>query len=132
MVRKIGIEGNMKESEFEQQIKKYEDMMFGLKLYQETSPKSVQRLQKMSYKNMKRQGEKALREAKSILLGIKRGKDVEDRIMCFEWPVILDDMRFRIDVMLQSYNSIFPDTQKDKSLSEQEIIALRNEAMKRI
>ncbi len=122
----------MEESEFEQQIKEYEDMMFGLTLYQETSPERVQRLQKMSYKNIKRRGEKALREAKSILLDIKRGKDVQDRIMCFEWPIIIDDMRFRIGVMLQSYNSIFPDRPKDKSLSEQEIIALRNEAINRI
>jgi len=122
----------MEESEFEQQIKEYEDMMFGLTLYQETSPKWVQRLQKESYKNIKSRGEKALREAKEILLYVKRCKDVQDRIMCFEWPIIIDDMRFRIDVMLQSYNSIFPDRPKDKSLSEKEIIALRNEAMNRI
>jgi hypothetical protein len=122
----------MEKSEFEQQIKEYEDMMFGLTLYQETSPKCVQQLQKMSYKNIKRRGDKALREAKNILLDIKRSKDVQDRIMCFEWPIIVDDMRFRIDVMLQSYNSIFPDRPKDKSLSEQEIITLRNEAMNRI
>jgi hypothetical protein len=122
----------MEESEFEQQIIEYEDMMFGLTLYQETSPKWVQRLQKKSYKNIKIRGEKALREAKNILLDIKRGKDIQERIMCFEWPIIIDDMRFRIDVMLQSYNSIFPDRPKDKSLSEQEMIALRNEAMNRI
>lgn len=122
----------MEESEFEQQIIEYEDMMFGLTLYQETSPKWVQRLQKKSYKNIKIRGEKALREAKNILLDIKRGKDIQERIMCFEWPIIIDDMRFRIDVMLQSYNSIFPYRPKDKSLSEQEMIALRNEAMNRI
>ncbi len=122
----------MVESEFEQQIKEYEDMMFGLTLYQETSPKWVKRLQKMSYKNIKRRGEKALKEAKSILSDIKRGKAVQDRIMCFEWPIITDDMKFRIDVMLQSYNSVFPNRPKEKSLSEQEIIALRNEAMNRI
>lgn len=122
----------MTESEFEQQIKEYEDMMFGLTLYQETSPKWVKRLQKMSYKNIKRRGEKALEEAKSILKDIKRGKAVKDRIMRFEWPIITDDMKVRIDVMLNSYNSIFPGRPKEKSLSEQEIIDLRNEAMNRI
>jgi len=119
-------------SEFKQKIEEYEDIMFGLKLYQETSPKWVQRLQKISYKNIKRRGEISIREAKNILLDIKRGKDVQDRITCFEWPIIIDDMKFRIDVMLQSYNIIFPGRPKDKSLSEQELIALRNEAMNRI
>ena len=33
----------MAEEEFEQQIKEYEDTMFGLMLYQETSPEMVRK-----------------------------------------------------------------------------------------
>jgi len=122
----------MVHTEFEQQIRDYENMMFGLVLYQETSPKWVQKLQKTSYKNMKRRGEKALKEAKSILSDTKQDKDVQDRIMCFEWPIILDDMRFRIEVMLQCYKELYPERPREKSLSEEEIVSLRNEAMNKI
>ena len=118
----------MDESEFEQQIREYEDMMFGLMLYQHTSPKRVQVLQQTSYKNMKTRGEKAIEEARNILSDIKQRKDVQDRIMCFEWPIILDDMRFRIEVMLQCYEELYPERRREISLSEEEIIALRNVA----
>jgi len=98
-------------------------------LYQETSPKWIRKLQKISYKNMKRRGEKALKQAKNMLSDIKQGKDVQDRIMCFEWPIIMDDMRFRIEVMLQCYEELYPERPRERSLSKEEIIALRNEAM---
>lgn len=117
---------------FEKEIKTYEDMMFGLMLYQETSPKGVQQLQKKLYKNMKKRGEKALKEAKSILLDVRRGKTVQDRIVCFEWPIILDDMRFRIEVMLQCYEELYPERPRDRSLSKEEIVTLRNAAINKI
>lgn len=63
---------------------------------------------------------------------MKQGKDVQDRIMCFEFPIILDDMRFRIEIMLQSYEELYPERQREMKLSEKEITALRNEAMSRI
>ena len=122
----------MSETEFEQQIKEYEDMMFGFMLYQETSPEWVKKAQEWHYKNIKRRGEKALKEAKSILSNIKANKTVQDKIKIFEWPIIIDEMRFRIEVMLESYKSLFPQRPRNKSLSEEEIIALRNDTMKRI
>ena len=121
----------MDKSKFEQQIKEYEDIMFGLMLYQQTSPKWVQLVQQTSYKNMRRRGKQAIEEAKSILSAMKQGKDVQDRIMCFEFPIILDDMRFRIEIMLQSYEELYPERQREMKLSEKEITALRNEAMSR-
>ena len=65
-------------------------------------------------------------------MAMKQGKDVQDRIMCFEFPIILDDMRFRIEIMLQSYEELYPERQREMKLSEKEITALRNEAMSRI
>jgi hypothetical protein len=122
----------MANTEFKQQIREYENIMFGLMLYQETSPKWVRKLQKISYKNMKRRGEKALKQAKNMLSDIKQGKDVQDRIMCFEWPIIMDDMQFRIEVMLQCYEELYPERPRERSLSKEEIIALRNKAMDKL
>ena len=59
---------NISECEFERQIKEYEDTMFGLMLYQETSPKWIQFLQNKSYDNMKRRGKEALKKAKDIFI----------------------------------------------------------------
>ena len=122
----------MAEAEFEQQIKEYEDIMFGLMLYQETSPELVKRAQEGHYENMKQRGEIALKEARGMLSDIKAGKALQDKVKFFEWPVITDDMQFRIDVMLKSYKSLFPDRPREESLSEEEINALQNDAMKRI
>ncbi len=122
----------MTEKEFEQEIKEYEDTMFGLKLYQESSPEWVRKAQEWHYNNIKRRGENALKEARSILSDIEAGKNIQAKIKCFEWPMIIKDMRFRIDVMLGSYKSLFPERPREKSLSEEEIIALQNDAMKRI
>lgn len=119
-------------TKFEEQIKTYEDMMFGLILYQETSPKPVQLLQKISYKNMKRRGDKAIEESKSILSDAKQGMNVDDRIECFEWPVILADMKYRIDVLLKCYEKLFPESSREQTLSKQEKIALRNEVINNI
>lgn len=122
----------MANTEFKQQIREYENIMFGLMLYQETSPKWVRKLQKISYKNMKRRGEKALKQAKNMLSDIKQGKDVQDRIMCFEWPIIMDDLRFRIEVMLQCYEELYPERPRERNLAKEEIIALRNKAMDKL
>ncbi len=122
----------MAEVEFEQQIKEYEDIMFGLLLYQETSPELVRKAQEGHYENMKQRGGKALKEARGILSDIRAGKALQDKVKFFEWPVITDDMQFRIDVMLKSYKSLFPDKPREEKLSREEIIALQNDAMKRI
>lgn len=117
---------------FEKKINAYDDAMFGLMLYQETSPEWAKKPQEWHYKKMKRRGEKALKKAKNLLSDIKAGKNVQDKIKTFEWPIITDEMQFRIDVMLKSYKSLFPDRLHDKSLSEKETLALQNDAMKRI
>ena len=78
----------MVEEKFEQQIKEYKDIMFGLMLYQETSPEVVKKAQESHYNNMKRRGEGALKEAKNILSDIKAGKAIQDKIKLFEWPII--------------------------------------------
>ncbi len=122
----------MDEDEFERQIKEYEDMMFGLMLYQETSPEWAKKAQEWHYKNMKRRGEAALKEAKSLQLNMKAEKTIQGKIKFFEWPIILKEMRFRIDVMLASYKSLFPERPREKSLSKEEKNALQNDAMKRI
>lgn len=114
---------------FEEEIKTYEDMMFGLMLYQETSPKPIQLLQRISYKNMKRRGKKAIERAKSILKDAKEGRRIDDRIKSFEWPIILEDMKYRIDILLECYEKLFPRRPREKTLSKEEIIALRNEAI---
>ena len=81
---------------------------------------------------MRKRGKKAIKEAKSILSDEKQGILIQDRIMCFEWPIITDDMRFRIEVMLQCYEELYPKKPRERTLSEDEIVALRNEAMNKI
>jgi hypothetical protein len=81
---------------------------------------------------MKRRGDKAIEEAKSILSDAKQGMNVDDRIGCFEWPVILEDMKYRIDALLKCYEELFPERSREKSLSKQEAIALRNEVINNI
>jgi hypothetical protein len=117
---------------FEKEIRAYEDTMFGLMLYHETAPKWVNTLQKISYKNMKRRGEKALKEARNILSDAKQGKPAKYAMPFFEFPIILDDMKSRIDVLLQCYEELYPERPRDRSLSKEEMIALRNEAMNKI
>lgn len=117
---------------FEKEIRAYEDTMFGLMLYHETAPKWANTLQKISYKNIKRRGEKALKEARSILSDAKQGKPAKYAIPLFEFPRILDDMKFRIEVLFQCYEELYPERPRDRSLSKEEIIALRNEAMNKI
>ena len=116
--------------EFEQQIKDFEDRIFGLRLYQETSPGWVKKAQEASYNNIVRRETKALEDAKTILEKAKNGIDVKSEINTFEFPIIIEEMRFRVDVMLKSYNNLFPDRPRDKKLSETEILALQDEAMK--
>ena len=122
----------MAEEKFEQQIKEYEDIMFGLMLYQETSPEFAKKAQESHYNNMKRRGEGALKEAKNILSDIKAGRAIQDKIKLFEWPIIIDEMQFRINIMLESYKSLFPDRPREEELTEEEKITLQNDAMKRI
>ena len=117
---------------FEKEIRAYEDTMFGLMLYQETSPEWAKKPQEWHYKNMKRRGEKALKEARSILSDAKQGKPAKYAIPFFEFPIILDDMKFRIEVLFQCYEELYPERPHDRSLSKKEIIALRNEAMNKI
>lgn len=53
--------------------------MFGVMLYQQTTPKLIQIIQKISYDNMRRRGEDAIQKAKSILntLSEKKGEKVK-------------------------------------------------------
>lgn len=122
----------MQESEFEKQTKEYEDKMFGLMLYQETSPEWVKKLQETSYKNIKRRGEKALKKAKSILSDMRQGKTIQNQIDYFEWPIIIDEMRFRIDLLLSCYQELFPERPKEKPLEQEEIVALNIKVMSKL
>ena len=122
----------MTEGEFEQQIKGLEDRMFGLMLYQETSPGWVKKAQEASFNNIISRETKAIEDARKILEKAKSGIDVSFEINTFEFPIIIDEMKFRIDVMIKSYNSLFPDRPHNKRLSEKELLALQNDAMKRI
>ena len=117
---------------FENDIETYKNMMFGLMLYQETAPKPIQVLQKISYKNMSKRGEKAIRRAKEILEDAKEGKKIQEEIETFEWPIILENMKFRIDIMLECYEELFPGRTREKALSQEEVVALRNQVMKRV
>ena len=62
----------MDRAKFQHQIKEYEDIMFGLMLYQQTSPKWVQLAQQTSYKNMKRRGQEAIEEARQKKGNLRR------------------------------------------------------------
>lgn len=116
---------------FAEETERYEDCMFGLMLYQETAPQPIRLVQSISYKNMRRRGDRALEEARKILADGKAGKDVSSRIQSFEWPVLLEDMRYRIEILLACYADLFPDRPREKRLSRDEVIALRNAAVRR-
>ena len=61
----------------EKDIEEYEKLMFGVMLYQQTTPKLIQIIQKISYDNMRRRGEDAIQKAKSILNTLKKQKKGE-------------------------------------------------------
>jgi len=119
-------------SNFVKEVKEYENIIFGLTLYQETSPKWVQEKQKESYTNMKRRGNQAIYRAKHILKEAKKGKVVQDNIESFQWPIILEDMKYRIDILLECYERLFPGRSRERALSREEIILLRNEVINSI
>ena len=117
---------------FRQEVRAYEDTMFGLDLYQGTSPTFVRELQASSYRSMRARGDAALERAKAILDEASQGQDVEGEIAVFEWPLITSDMQLRIDILLQCYYDLFPARPREVPLTEDEARALRDEAVERM
>ncbi len=117
--------------EFEQEIRRYEDMMFGLRLYQETSPKFTQYLQRRSYERIEVRGQRAIGQAKVILDDANRGQNVERRIESFAWPTIFEDVKRRFEILVERYDELFPRRPRSEPLSREEIALLREAAVNR-
>jgi len=115
--------------EFESEIKSFEEHLFGITLYYDTTPKLLRWSQKSSYNNITRRIQRALSDAKNLLNEVQKGSKPPTHLQKFNWPTRWRPMEDRIELLLKAYKITFFDRPMTR-LSKSEIKKLRNTVMK--
>jgi hypothetical protein len=116
--------------EFEAAIKKHENQLFGIYLFNEgieslySHDKGILETTAYHYKQTIERGEKAIAEAGLLLKEVKDAKKDIRALKNFEFPPILgpglDEMTQRATLLVQVYEKIFPNRPREKPLTATE------------
>ena len=115
--------------EFGSDIQRYKDYLFGLYLFQASSPRLIRWMQKGAYKRTFARVKAAIENAETLLGAVERGKAPASQLALFDWPPWTPSVEERIQTMLQVYATAFPSRPR-KRLTKQEAAWLR-EGVKR-
>ncbi|MBA3065318.1 hypothetical protein KJ633_02370 [bacterium] len=123
-------------TDFETAIKKYENHLFGIRLFNEgikrlySWHKGLVDSNEGSFRNIMDRGEEALSEAKNLLENIKNRKE-DIKVIKFKFPVILDEMTQRATLLIETYEKLFPGRPKNIPLTPEENEILMKEVIKK-
>jgi len=127
---------------FEKKIKDYKDELFGVKLFCEGTKilwadSYLERINfKQHYENIMKRGENIINEAEKILNEIKASNDInkikeitfpllENELM----PLVNPDGIPRLKLLLETYNELFPERDREISLTEEEYKLIMNKVI---
>ena len=114
--------------QFKSKIKEQEDILFGIKLYNENIDllydKETAYQANQHHKNIKQRGEESIIQAKELLEEVRKSSDMFEYLLMFEFPPAhglgLDEMTERAKILVETYDELFPERPREKSLAEDE------------
>lgn len=127
---------------FEKKIKDYKDELFGVKLFYEGTKilwadSYLERINfEQHYENIMKRGESIVNKTEKILNEIKASNDInkikevtfpllENELM----PLVNPDGIPRLKLLLETYNELFPERDREISLTEEEYKLIMNEVI---
>ena len=127
---------------FEKKIKDYKDELFGVKLFYEGTKilwadSYLERINfEQHYENIMKRGENIINKAEKILNEIKASNNInkikevtfpllENELM----PLVNPDGIPRLKLLLETYNELFPERDREISLTEEEYKLIMNEVI---
>jgi len=126
--------------DFEVAIKRHEDQLFGIRLFNEgikdlySYDRNILDTTNYHFKNIMERGQKAISEAKELWEKVKSGEEDIKALKKFEFPPIqgpgLDEMTQRATLLVKAYEKLFPSRPREASLTPEERKKLMEEALK--
>lgn len=126
--------------DFEVAIKRHEDQLFGIRLFNEgikdlySYDRNILDTTNYHFKNIMERGQKAISEAKELLKKVKSGEGNIKVLKKFEFPPIhgpgLDEMTQRATLLVKAYEKLFPSRPREASLTQEERKKLKEEALR--
>jgi len=117
---------------FEEQIRIQRDQLFGISLFSQgleviySGQSEVLEMNRQSSQNITERAESAISAAESLLRQAKADLSSPRQLMCFRFPPIsgnpmLDQMTQRAQILVRTYEQMFPDRPRSEPLSREEI-----------
>ena len=126
-------------SQFEERIQMQKEQFFGISLYfrgielmYSEQPEIIQ-MNKQSFENIKERTEDSIVAAESLLLEVERNPSKVKELKRFKFPPtsghsVLDQMTERVEIILRTYEHLFPGRSKSQQLNQEELMQLMMEA----
>ncbi|MDO9566455.1 MAG: hypothetical protein Q7J15_06925 [Candidatus Desulfaltia sp.] len=130
-------------SRFEKMIQMQKEQLFGISLYfrgielmYSEQPEIIQ-MNLQSFVNIRERTEDSIAAAESLLLEVKRDPSKAKKLKGFKFPPttghpMLDQMTERVEIILRTYEQLFPGRSKSQSLNQEELMKLMMEASKQL
>jgi len=125
--------------DFESAIKKYENQLFGIRLFAEgikllySHDKKTLDTNHHHFKNIMQRGENTISQAKELLEKAKNRTENVKVLKDFQFPPVhgpgLDEMTQRATLLVQAYEKLFPDRPRDMPLTAEEHEKLMQETL---
>ncbi len=128
---------------FDEMIRLHQDQLFGITLYFQgielmySGQPEICEMNRQSFQNIKDRAENAIAAAKSLLQQARENPPKVKELMRFTFPPIrgnpmLDQMTHRAQILVQTYERMFPGRARSQPLSQDELKSLMMEASNQI
>jgi len=130
-------------TQFEESIQLQKDHLFGLSLYfhgvelmYSDQPEIIE-MNRKSFDNIGERTEESIRKAESLLIEVKKNPSKSNKLNRFQFPPtighpMLEQMTKRVEIILRTYERIFPGRSKSGSLNQEQLMRLMMEASEQL
>jgi hypothetical protein len=128
---------------FEERIQRQKEQLFGISLYFRgieliySEQKEIIQMNRQSFENIRERTEESIAAAESLLLEVKRDPSKAKKLKSFKFPPstghpMLDQMTERVDIILRTYEHLFPGRSKSQLLNQEELMQLMMKASEQL
>lgn len=126
-------------AEFKEKIRLHENQLFGLELYFKginklySEQKALVETNKQSFQNTQQRGKDALIRARNLLQAVERDSSRIHDLRKFKFSPIhghpmLEQMTHRAQILVKTYDELFPDRSRNSELTPNELMLLMEKA----
>ncbi|MFX0097720.1 MAG: hypothetical protein ACFE7E_08180 [Candidatus Hodarchaeota archaeon] len=129
--------------QFEEKIQKQKDHLFGIYLYfrgvelMYSDQFEIIEMNRKSFENIRERTERSITKAELLLLEVRGDPSKAKKLKRFKFQPtrghpMLNQMTQRVEILLQTYNRLFPRRSKSQSLDQEELRQLMMEASEQL